>query len=136
MNSFDSSRTLVRVPGWMVSELVEEGLAEPIVSESRTLGPDEFIQLAVIAKDTASAVVGVVAGIKGVNAIVNHLRKRRENAASFEVVVFAEGRRQSWSVSSGGLSEEAVEEITRALRRNQDPADGTGTTVPEPPSGQ
>ncbi|MFE1791559.1 hypothetical protein ACFW7J_24750 [Streptomyces sp. NPDC059525] len=136
MNSFDSSRTLVRVPGRMVSELVEEGLVEPIVSESRALGPDEFVQLAVIAKDTASAVVAVVAGIKGVHAILNHLRKRRETPASFEVVVFSEGSRQSWSVSSGGLSEEAIEEITSALRRNQDPSDGTGTAAPEPPSGQ
>lgn len=119
MNSAHSSKTLVRVPGWMVSELSTEGLIEPIVSESRALEPQDYIQMAIVAKDVASTLVAVSAGVKGITAILKLIKKRRDDEDTVEVVVFTNGGRRTWSTSDGALSDETIEEINNALRQGQ-----------------
>ncbi|WUH88970.1 hypothetical protein OG900_01705 [Streptomyces sp. NBC_00433] len=91
-------------------------------SDSRSLDPHEMVQVAIVIKDVASAVVAVASGVKGVRSILDHLR-RREAGQNVDVAVLVNGRRRTWSAPSGALTEEMVDEITAALRAGQPVAD-------------
>jgi hypothetical protein len=104
----------IRVPGPLEAALLEAGLAQPIPSAARS-GPLELVlDASIVVRDVASVVLAVAAGVGGVRAILERLR--REDPGTDVVVTIHSARADhAWTLEPGRIDDATIEDIARAL---------------------
>jgi len=112
--------TIIRVASPLAGGLFDAGLVEPLPSAARDGALGLAIDVSIVAKDTASVILAVAAGVKGIRAIFNWLR---EEEADVVVTIHSADVERNWKLKRGAIDEASVEEVAWALTILAEPDD-------------